>query len=89
MRLLERLRTIGLQRRLAQATLDSYAAWVEQFVRLCRRPDGTWRRPEEVGGQELEAFLTHLVRDRRLSASTQNQALCAVVFLSAKRTMIH
>ena len=63
MKLLERLRAIGLQRRLAPATLESYAAWIEQFLRFCRRPDGTWRQPEDVGGRELEAFLTHLVRE--------------------------
>ena len=42
MNLLERLRTIGMQRRLARTTLDSYTAWVEQFLRFCRQTDGTW-----------------------------------------------
>jgi site-specific recombinase XerD len=36
---------------------------------------------DRVGQGEVGAFLTHLARDRRLSASSQNQATCAIVFL--------
>ena len=40
-----------------------------------------WRHPRELGAAEVEAFLTHLARERRLSASSQNQAANAIVFL--------
>jgi integron integrase len=40
-----------------------------------------WRHPQELGAAEVGAFLTHLAADRRLSASSQNQAVNAVVFL--------
>ena len=39
------------------------------------------RHPAEMGGAELEAFLTHLAVKDKVAASTQNQALNAVVFL--------
>jgi len=39
------------------------------------------RHPAEMGPAEVEAFLTHLAVNRNVSASTQNQALNALVFL--------
>ncbi len=81
MKLLERVSDVGRRRRLAGATIECYQGWIEQFLRFCRTPDGDWRSPEELQGAEIEAFLTYLVKERRLSASSQNQALCAIVFL--------
>jgi len=43
-----------------------------------------WRRPEEMGEPEVEAFLTHLAAERNVSASTQNQALGALLFMYQK-----
>ena len=40
-----------------------------------------WRHPKDVGAAEVGAFLTHLARDRRVAASTQNQAANAIAFL--------
>ena len=37
--------------------------------------------PHNILAGDVEAFLTHLARDRKLSASSQNQAICAIVFL--------
>ena len=80
MKLLERLAAVGARRRLAPSTLACYRDWVVQFLRFCR--DGPrWRPPAELGAADVEAFLTHLARDRRLSASSQNQAANAMVFL--------
>lgn len=39
------------------------------------------RHPTEMGKPEIEAFLTHLAVQRRVVASTRNQALCALIFL--------
>lgn len=39
------------------------------------------RHPREMGASEVEAFLTHLATDRKVSASTHNQALSAILFL--------
>jgi len=40
-----------------------------------------YRHPSEMGAVEIEAFLTHLAVMRDVSASTQNQALAALLFL--------
>jgi len=39
------------------------------------------RHPSEMGREEVASFLSHLASDRRVSASTQNQALSALLFL--------
>ncbi len=67
----------------SRRTLDVYQYWVRQFLRYHRdaAPDGRWRHPRDLRGPDVAAFLTDLARRRRLSASTQNQAMNAVVFL--------
>jgi hypothetical protein len=66
---------------LSDSTHKQYARWVEQFLRFHRRAEGSWRMPAELRGPEAEAFLTHLAVERRLSESSQNQAICSPVFL--------
>lgn len=80
-KLMERLENAGRRRRLARTTREAYAYWVEAFLRYWKEAAGVWVAPEALRGPEVEAFLTHLVRERRLSASSQNQALCGIVFL--------
>jgi integron integrase len=80
MRVLDQLIRAAQVRHLSKHTIECYTAWVVDFLRFCR--DGTrWRHPRELSGADVGAFLTHLAADRRLSASSQNQAACAVVFL--------
>jgi hypothetical protein len=55
--------------------------WVKQFLTFSAATSGDWKHPAELGTAEVEAFLNDLVSRRRLSASAQNQALCALVFL--------
>jgi hypothetical protein len=53
MKLLERMRNVAMQRRLARATIDCYLEWVESFLRFCRLPDGrlaTTGGSRRVGG---------------------------------------
>jgi integron integrase len=80
-KLLERLHRACQVAHLAKSTRMQYARWVEQFLRFHRLPDGRWRLPGELRGAEVAAFLTHMAVERRLAESTQNQALCALVFL--------
>jgi site-specific recombinase XerD len=80
MKLLQRVRDVGLRRRLARSTIDCYQHWIASFLRFCRA-QSRWRTPAELGAADVERFLTHLARRRRVSPSTQNQALCAIVFL--------
>lgn len=71
-RLRERLRVLHYSLR----TEDSYVYWVKAFVRF----QGL-RHPADMGREEVEEFLTHLAAQRDLSASTQRQALSALLFL--------
>ena len=61
-------------------TESAYWNWIQQFLRF-HRVNGHWRHPLELGKGEVEAFLSHLARDRNVAVSTQNQALNALVFL--------
>lgn len=58
-------------------TERTYWDWIEQFIRF----HGAKTHPAQMGEREVAAFLTHLARDRRVAASTQNQALSALLFL--------
>ena len=80
MKLLDRVGDVGLRRRLARSTIACYQRWIGEFLRFSR-DGGQWRAPGELGAPDVERFLTQLARDRRVSGSTQNQALCALVFL--------
>lgn len=57
-------------------TEKTYLAWIRRFILF---HDKT--HPREMGKPEVETFLTHLAVDRHVAASTQNQALNAVLFL--------
>src|SRR5688500_16258462 len=81
MKLLERIDRACRMSHLAKSTREQYVRWVEQFLRLHRQANGTWRPPGELHGSDVAAFLTHMAVERRLSESSQNQALCAIVFL--------
>ena len=60
-----------------------YVQWVRSFVRWSAH-DGVMRHPRDMGVREIEAFLTMLATERRVSASTHNQALSALLYLYAK-----
>ncbi len=73
----EKLRVLHYSFRTEQA----YRTWVVRYLRYHRRKAGRWMTPEELGEQGLADFLTYLACTRKVAASTQNQALCALVFL--------
>lgn len=81
MRLIERFWRACRLHHLADSTRQQYTRWIDQFFRFHRQPDGRWRTPGELRGVDAGAFLTHLAVERRLSESSQNQAICALVFL--------
>ena len=57
-------------------TEESYVAWVKRFILFHGK-----RHPLDMGAAQIEAFLTHLAIARKVSASTQNQSLSALLFL--------
>ena len=75
-RLLDLLRDSIRRKHYSYRTEQSYVHWVGRFIFFHGK-----RHPRELGGNEVAAFLTHLARDRSVAASTQNQALAALLFL--------
>jgi site-specific recombinase XerD len=75
----ERLRVMHYAFRTEQA----YRQWVERYLKFLRQrdPQRRWVHPGDAGAEGVQAFLSHLAIRRRVSASTQNQALNALVFL--------
>ncbi len=76
LRLLDQVRMTILIRHYSRRTEKAYTDWIRQFIRFHHK-----RHPAEMGGDEVQRFLTSLAVDRRLSASSQNQALSALLFL--------
>ena len=60
----------------SMSTEEAYVSWIRRFILFHDK-----RHPREMGIAEIEAFLTHLAVDQQVSASTQNQALHALLFL--------
>ncbi len=75
-RLLDVVRTRLRVRHCSRRTEEAYCGWIRRFVRFHGR-----RHPRELGSPEVEAFLSHLAVADGVSASTQNQALAALLFL--------
>ncbi len=57
-------------------TEQSYVGWIKRFIFYHHK-----RHPQEMGKTEVEDFLNHLATERKVAASTQNQALNALLFL--------
>jgi integron integrase len=75
-RLIEELRQALRSKHYSRRTEQSYCNWVKRFLRFHRM-----RHPDRMGEAEINAFLSHLALRRKVSASTQNQALSAILFL--------
>ncbi len=57
-------------------TEKSYVSWIKRFILFHGK-----RHPQDMGKSEIEAFLSHLVMERNVASSTQNQAFNAILFL--------
>jgi len=73
---LERIREAIRVRHYSIRTERTYVEWTRRFILFNKK-----RHPEQMGETEVAAFLTHLAVDRNVAASTQNQALNALVFV--------
>ncbi len=74
--LIPRVREALRARHYSLKTEKAYVHWMLRFIRFHGK-----RHPREMGASEVTAFLNHLANDERVSASTQNQALSALLFL--------
>jgi len=75
-KLLDQLRESLRVRHYSLRTEDAYLDWVRRFILFHSK-----RHPRDMGAPEVQAFLSHLAVDRRVSPSTQNQAKAALLFL--------
>ncbi len=74
--LLEQVRGLIRFKRYSLRTEATYLDWIKRFILFHGK-----RHPRDMGGSEITAFLTHLAVEGQVAASTQNQALSALLFL--------
>jgi integron integrase len=75
-RLLEHMRAVLRARHYSLRTEDTYLGWVKRFILFHGK-----RHPRDMGLQEVQQFLSHLAVAGHVAASTQSQALSAILFL--------
>lgn len=75
-KLMDQVRAVARLRHLSLRTEQAYSDWIRRFILFHRK-----RHPAGMGGDEVRQFLSHLAVEGRVSASTQNQALAALLFL--------
>jgi site-specific recombinase XerD len=75
-KLLDQVREVVRLRHFSPNTEDSYVHWIKDFILYHHK-----RHPLEMGEKEIRDYLSCLARERSVSASTQNLALNAIVFL--------
>lgn len=75
-RLLDEFRTVLRRKHYSLRTEEAYLDWTRRFIRFHGR-----RHPGELGETEVATFLSHLAVEGQVAASTQNQALSALLFL--------
>jgi site-specific recombinase XerD len=80
-KLLDRVRTVLREKHYSIHTEHAYVNWIKRFILFHKTEQGSVRHPRDMAALEIKAFLTHLAVDRRVAASTQQQALSALLFL--------
>jgi integron integrase len=75
-KLLDQVRTVMRRQHYSIRTEAAYTQWIVRFIGFHKM-----RHPQEMDTPEIEAFLNHLAVNERVSASTQNQAFSAILFL--------
>lgn len=75
-RLLDQVRELLRVRHYSIRTEQTYLQWIRRFIVFNRM-----QHPKELGAEHVAAFLSHLAVQRHVAASTQNQALNAILFL--------
>ncbi|PYJ49789.1 MAG: hypothetical protein DME87_08360 [Verrucomicrobia bacterium] len=75
-KLLDQVRNVIRIKHYSIRTEQAYVDWIKRFILFHGK-----RHPGEMAEEEVAQFLTHLARDMNVAASTQNQALSALLFL--------
>lgn len=75
-KLLDQVHAALRSRHYSRRTEEAYVMWIKRFIFFHNK-----RHPSSMGGEEVNAFLSWLATEQHVSASTQNQALGALLFL--------
>ena len=75
-KLLDQVRDVIRRKHFSIRTEKAYCDWIRRFILFHQK-----RHPAEMGEDEITQFLSHLARDGKVAASTQNQSLSALLFL--------
>jgi site-specific recombinase XerD len=75
-KLLDQMRAAIRLKYYSYRTEESYVDWARRFILFHNK-----RHPKDMGAEEIQAFISHLATERHLAASSQNQALSAILFL--------
>ncbi|MGB8702253.1 MAG: phage integrase N-terminal SAM-like domain-containing protein [Thermosynechococcaceae cyanobacterium] len=75
-KLLDQVHDVIRLKHYSYRTEQSYVHWIYRFIVFHEK-----RHLKDMRAPEVEAFLTHLAVQQHVAASTQNQALCAILFL--------
>lgn len=76
-KLMDQVRQVLRYHHYSLSTEKTYCDWISRYIKYHRCK----RHPSEMGKREIEDFLSHLATDLKVSASTQRQALNAIIFL--------
>ena len=77
LKLMDQVRQVLRYHRYSFKTEKAYCNWILKYIKF----NGGKKHPREMGKKEIEKFLSHLVFNRNVAASTQKQALNAIIFL--------
>ena len=75
-KLLDQVRDVLRIKHYSYRTEQTYVDWIKRYIIFHKK-----RHPKDMGAPEIEAFLAYLAQERHVAASTQNQALSALLFL--------
>jgi len=75
-KLLDQVRDALRMKHYSYRTEQTYIDWIKRYILFHKK-----RHPKDMGTPEIQAFLAYLAQDRHVAASTQNQALSALLFL--------
>ena len=77
LKLMEQVRQVLRYHHYAYRTEQTYCDWIVRFIKF----HGSQTHPAQMGKEQIDAFLSHLATQGQVSASTQRQALNAIIFL--------
>lgn len=81
-KLLDQVRTPIRTKHYSPRTEELYIYWIKKYIFFHKK-----RHPAEMGEPEIRVFLNYLAVKEKVAASTQNQALCAIIFLYKQITI--